>query len=81
MTPPSRTWRMAECRSWGHHIGVLTQPQNGVARFEGHTTPRVRVGDIIVAPIAKGDAQFKVTKVTTFPDPPDQWIATAERIA
>ena len=75
----SREWRMTAHRGWGDHIGMFDQPKNGIARFEGHTTPRVKQGDIIIAPTANGDARFRVTDVKTFMDPPDQWIATAER--
>lgn len=56
---------------WGHHIEMM-----GYYHVSGHMTPKPEVGDYIAFRHANGTPiVYKLTKMTTFTDPPDMFWA------
>jgi hypothetical protein len=63
---------------WGDHIEVLDWDKGEIT---GHLERKPRIGDRIRFKMQSGQVlETTVTKVQTFPDPPDQFIATVEHV-
>lgn len=63
---------------WGNRIGIIDWE---AGRLEGHLERKPRIGDHIRFRMESGKVlDTVVTEVQTFPDPPDQFIATVEKI-